>query len=275
MTTAEKKPSPSCVPDLKNKPEDPIEKLLWMMACLRNPDGGCPWDLEQTYKTIAPHTIEEAYEVVDAIENGSIDDLKEELGDLLLQVVFHAQMAAENGDFTFLEVADALSEKMISRHPHVFGDESAEDWMASEGIWEAQKDKEKGARESALDGITLGLPALLRAQKLQKRAARVGFEWKDAKGAYVKLEEELDELKEAVDEADKAHMEEELGDVLFCVVNYARMMGINSEEALRKANDKFNRRFRGLEDDLKAQGTKPQGASLKLLLEVWDKQKEK
>jgi len=260
---------------LDNKPEEPMEKLLWVMARLRDPDGGCPWDLEQDFKSIVPYTIEEAYEVADAIENGSIDDLKEELGDLLLQVVFHSRMASENADFNFSDVADGIAEKMISRHPHVFADQQAAKASDVNKIWDVQKDKEKGGQKSALDGVALGLPALLRAQKLQKRAARVGFEWKDVDGAFEKLEEELLELKEAAYGDDQAHLEEELGDVLFCIVNYARMHGINSEEALRKANDKFNKRFRGLEIDLNVDGIKVEDADLELLLDIWNRQKNK
>lgn len=245
------------------------------MAQLRNPEGGCPWDLEQDFASIARYTIEEAYEVVDAIEHGTMEDLKEELGDLLLQVVFHSQLAKEQEAFTFEEVAEAVAEKMISRHPHVFGEENAEKAAHVDAIWEAQKDKEKGTQESALGGVTLGLPALLRAQKLQKRAARVGFEWKDTDGAFDKLKEEIAELEEAFAEKDEAHREEELGDVLFCIVNFARMHGLNSEEALRKANDKFNKRFRGLENDIKVTGRAVKDESLDELLDIWRKQKNK
>lgn len=260
---------------LGDKPESPMEKLLWVMEQLRHPEHGCPWDLEQTYETIAPYTIEEAYEVADAIENGTMDDFKEELGDLLLQVVYQTQMASEDKKFGFHDVADAIAEKMISRHPHVFGDEVASKASDVNEIWDRQKDKEQGVQESALDGVTLGLPALLRAQKLQKRAARAGYEWKDAGGAFEKLEEEIAEFKEACAENDPEHMEEELGDMLFCIVNYASMNGMNSEEALRKANDKFNRRFRGMEEDLKVNGLKIPDAPLEVLLEYWNRQKSK
>lgn len=266
---------PKKAPLLAEKPQKPMEKLLWVMRCLRDPDNGCPWDIEQDFKSIAPYTIEEAYEVVDAIENGSIDDLKEELGDLLLQVVFHAQMASEDNQFEFMGVADAVAEKMIARHPHVFGDENAEKASDVNVIWDRQKDQEKSASDSALDGVALGLPALLRAQKLQKRAARAGYEWPTTHAAFEKLEEEMAELKESCGEADIAHMEEELGDVLFCVVNFARMNGLNSEEALRKANDKFNNHFKGMEHDLKADNIVFSEASLDVLLEYWARQKDK
>ena len=260
---------------LDQKPLEPLEKLLWTMKQLRDPNHGCPWDLEQDFKSIAPYTIEEAYEVADALENGSMDDFKSELGDLLLQVVYQTQMASEQDLFDFDAVADAIAEKMISRHPHVFGDEAANTASDVNQIWDQQKDKEQGERSSALDGVTLGLPALLRAQKLQKRAARVGYEWPDAQGAFTKLEEEIAEFKEACGENDPEHMEEELGDMLFCIVNFARMNGLNSEEALRKANNKFNKRFRGMENDLKADNIEFSKASLEQLLEYWNKQKHK
>lgn len=252
-----------------------LEDLLNVMKSLRDPDKGCPWDVEQDFQSIAPYTIEEAYEVVDAIENGTIDDLREELGDLLLQVVFHAQMASEAGDFDFSDVAQGVADKMISRHPHVFGDEKADKAADVNEIWDQQKDKEKKQGSSALDGVALGLPALLRAQKLQKKAARAGFEWKDAEGALVKLDEELHEFREAVAEDDLDHITEELGDVLFCLVNYARMRGINGEEALRKVNDKFIKRFKGLEGDIKVKNATVQNTSLEALLDVWKQQKYK
>ncbi len=249
-----------------------MERLLWVMAALRNPDGGCPWDLEQDFKSIVPYTIEEAYEVADAIDRDDMNDLKEELGDLLLQSVYHAQMASEKGLFDFDDVALAVADKMIARHPHVFGDQAAADADAVMDIWEAQKSKEKGAQtsKSALDGVTVGLPALLRASKLQKKAAKTGFEWTDLESCFAKFEEELDELKDA---KTPEEIEDELGDVLFCLVNYARMQGINPEEALRKTNQKFIRRFQGMEDMAAKQNKKLADLGLDELLDLWVQQK--
>ena len=220
----------------------PIDRLRAIMARLRDPERGCEWDSVQTFATIAPYTIEEAYEVADAIERGDLDELRDELGDLLLQVVFHARMAEETGAFDFDDVADAISAKMERRHPHIFGD-------ASEGghhLWEQIKADERGAKghASALDGVAIGLPALLRAEKLQKRAARTGFDWPDPSGARAKIDEELAEV-EAASAEDR---EEEIGDLLFSVVNWARKLDIDPEAALRAANAKFERRFRAMED---------------------------
>jgi ATP diphosphatase len=220
------------------------ERLKDIMAQLRDPENGCPWDIEQDFRSILPHTIEEAYEVADAIEQDDMAGLKEELGDLLLQVVYHSQMAAEQRLFTFDEVAGAVADKMVARHPHVFGAEKAASAEDVNIIWEEQKHAEKQGVAS-LSSVTKGLPALLRAQKLQKKAAKTGFEWRTAEDAFEKLEEEINEFKEATEPTDK---EEELGDLLFCLVNYARMRGLNSEEALRKANDKFTRRFTAMEE---------------------------
>jgi ATP diphosphatase len=214
------------------------------MAQLRDPDTGCPWDVEQTFATIAPYTIEEAYEVADACTSGDLPALKDELGDLLLQVVFHARMAEEQGVFAFADVAEAISAKMIRRHPHVFGDAPR---MGSHGQWEAikaEERKDKPIDPSALAGVTVALPALMRAEKLQKRAARTGFDWPDAEGARAKIIEELDEIAAAEDAAAR---EDEVGDLLFSAVNYARKLGIDPETALRGANAKFERRFRTME----------------------------
>lgn len=249
----------------------PIEQLKHVMACLRDPDTGCPWDKEQTFETILPYTIEEAYEVADAIERKDHNDLKEELGDLLLQVIYHTQMAQEQNLFSFNDVAQAVSDKMISRHPHVFGDVDAQNADDVDEIWDRQKEAEKNSK-SVLDSVTKGLPALLRAQKLQKKAAKIGFEWKDTDGAFEKLEEELKEFKEA---KTPDHQEEELGDILFCLVNYARMRGLNSEEALRKANEKFIKRFQGLEGDIQASGKRSEDLSLDEWLDLWQQQKKK
>lgn len=250
------------------------QRLLSIMARLRDPNGGCPWDIAQDLKSIAPYTIEEAYEVADAIDRGDMAALKEELGDLLLQSVYHAQMATEAGLFTFEDVVKAVADKMVARHPHVFGDGAAKTPGDVNVIWEQQKDAEKPRGDSALGGVTLGLPALLRAVKLQKKAAKVGYVWPNAEAAFDKVTEEIAEFKEAMAENDPAHAAEEWGDLLFCLVNYARMNGIDSEESLRAANAKFERRFKGMESDLKRDGhTDLTRVPLPVWLEYWKKQK--
>lgn len=223
--------------------QSPLDRLLSIMARLRDPDAGCEWDLAQDFASIAPYTIEEAYEVADAIARGDMADLRDELGDLLLQVVFHARMAEEVGHFTFADVAAAISAKMQARHPHIFG---AAGGTMDERRWEDLKAKEREAKgvASALDGVALALPALMRAEKLQKRAARTGFDWPDPAGPEAKIAEEIDELKTAASEEDKI---EEAGDLLFAVVNFVRAHGIAAEDALRAANAKFERRFRAME----------------------------
>ena len=220
-----------------------IDRLKAIMARLRDPERGCEWDLAQDFASIAPYTIEEAYEVADAIERDAMDELREELGDLLLQVVFHARMAQERGLFTFEDVARSISDKMEARHPHIFGDSHG---SMDETRWEALKAGEREAKgqQSAMDGVARALPALLRAEKLQKRAARDGFDWPDPSGAADKLAEEARELTEA----DEATREEEAGDLLFAAVNLVRAHGIQPEGALRAANDKFERRYRGMEE---------------------------
>ena len=229
-----------------------IDRLLAIMAKLRSPDGGCPWDVQQTFQTIAPYTIEEAYEVADAIDRGDMADLKDELGDLLLQVVFHARMAEEAGLFSFADVADAISAKMEARHPHIFGG-ALDEGQSRETRWENLKAEERAARgaDSALDGVALALPALMRAQKLQKRAARVGFDWPDTNGPAAKLAEEIAELAAAGTDEERA---EEAGDMLFAAVNLVRAYGVAPEEALRAANAKFERRFRAMEALATARG---------------------
>jgi nucleoside triphosphate diphosphatase len=233
--------------------ERPIDKLLKIMAQLRDSEHGCPWDREQDFSTIAPYTIEEAYEVADAIERGDMTALKDELGDLLLQVVFHARMAQEAGLFAFDDVANAISGKMLRRHPHVFGDVEIASVSAQNEAWEAHKAKEReaaGGTDSILDGIALAYPALLRAAKIQKRAARVGFDWPgtDLAPVFAKLEEEITELKAELPAADNAAaIEDELGDILFAVVNLARKLNVEPETALRRATAKFERRFRQVE----------------------------
>lgn len=228
-------------------------RLLEIMARLRNPDGGCPWDLEQSFRTIAPYTIEEAYEVADAIERHDMADLREELGDLLFQVAFHSQMAAEEGAFVAADVAAAINEKMLRRHPHVFteGDNRTSDEQVV--AWEVMKAEERAAKarakegHSALDGVALSLPALLRAEKLQKRAARTGFDWTEPEPIFDKLEEETAELKEAMASGNPDAVMDEMGDLLFVAANLARRLNVDPEVALRQANAKFERRFRAME----------------------------
>lgn len=224
-------------------PQSPIDRLLAVMAKLRDPDGGCEWDLAQDFATIAPYTIEEAYEVADAIAGGNPAEICDELGDLLLQVVFHSQIATDNGLFGFDDVATAISDKMERRHPHIFGDSKTDDVRRQ---WEQIKADERAADgpRGALSGVALSLPALLRAQKLQSRAARVGFDWPDLDGPRDKIAEELVEVAAADNDADR---HEEIGDLLFAVVNYARHLGIDAESALRDANMKFARRFAAME----------------------------
>jgi len=231
-----------------------MNDLLQIMAKLRDPDGGCPWDVEQDFSTIAPYTIEEAYEVADAIERGNIDDLKGELGDLLLQVVFHAQMAAEAGHFKYADVVNSISEKMVVRHPHVFGDMTVEDADAQTAAWETQKAAERAAKAeaaglvpSALDDVASGLPALMRAEKFQKRAARVGFDWPSPAPVVDQVREELDEVIAEIDGGDPDRLEDEIGDLLFTCVNLARKLGVDPETALRRTNAKFESRFRAVE----------------------------
>ncbi|WP_305968452.1 MULTISPECIES: nucleoside triphosphate pyrophosphohydrolase [unclassified Mameliella] len=256
--------------DLIHDPRGGMPRLLEIMRQLRDPETGCPWDLEQTFATIAPYTIEEAYEVSDAIEREAWDELKGELGDLLFQSVFHAQMAAEAGLFTFDEVADGMSDKMVARHPHVFGDESR-DKSADQQTrdWETIKAAERAAKAESgvLDGVALGLPALLRAVKLQKRAARVGFDWPTTDEVMDKLREEMDELRQAEDDA---HRFEEFGDLLFVMANLGRHMGIDPEAALRAANAKFTRRFRAIEAALAEQGRRPEDSDLQEMDSLWD-----
>jgi ATP diphosphatase len=228
-------------------------RLLDIMSRLRSPDGGCPWDLEQTFRTIAPYTIEEAYEVADAIEREDMGDLREELGDLLFQVAFHSQMASEEGAFEAADVAAAINEKMIRRHPHVFDaadDRSSDDQVVA---WEVMKAAERASKakskesHSALDGVALSLPALMRADKLQKRAARTGFDWAEPEPIFDKLDEETQELKEAMASGDAEAILDEMGDLLFVAANLARRLNVDPEIALRQANAKFERRFRAME----------------------------
>ncbi len=266
-----------------------IRRLLDIMAKLRDPDGGCPWDLEQSFETIAPYTIEEAYEVVDAIENGDMRRLRDELGDLLLQVVFHAQMSRETGGFDFDGVVAGVSDKMIRRHPHVFGGDDVADAETQTLAWETHKARERetrasaeGRRASVLDDVARGLPALLRAQKLQKRAARVGFDWTTTDDVIAKIEEELVELRQAVSEKreneelrDKEAISAEFGDLLFSTVNHARHLGVDPESALRHANTKFERRFRQVETEVALSGRDLERLSLAEYDEAWERAKKR
>ncbi len=252
-----------------------IDKLLEIMARLRDPQSGCPWDVEQTFETIAPYTIEEAYEVADAISRDALDDLRGELGDLLFQVVFHARMAEEAEAFAFNDVVAAIVDKLERRHPHVFGTEEERQRGAEAGSWERIKAAERaaggdGAPVSALDDVPLALPALNRATKLGKRAAAVGFDWPDVKGVREKVSEELTELDEATD---PAAVREELGDLLFSVANLARHLGVDPEQALVGANAKFERRFRGMEGEARATDTDLAGLSVAELEALWEQQK--
>ncbi|HWT15145.1 MAG TPA: nucleoside triphosphate pyrophosphohydrolase [Patescibacteria group bacterium] len=229
----------------------PIERLRAIMAKLRDPKGGCPWDVQQDFASVAPYTIEEAYEVADAIDRGDRADLREELGDLLLQVVFHARMAEEEGSFAFDDVVEGICDKMVRRHPHVFGDAVVEDAAAQTRAWEEHKRREKEGRadQSALAGVAAGLPEWMRALKLQKRAAAVGFEWPDVQPVLDKLHEEVEEVRaEFAQGADPQRLLDEVGDVLFVAVNLARHAGVDPSAALRHANAKFERRFRAMED---------------------------
>lgn len=250
-----------------------IERLLEIMRALRDPDQGCPWDIEQDFATIAPYTIEEAYEVADAIEREAWDELKGELGDLLFQSVFHAQMASEAGHFIFQDVVRTMSNKMVSRHPHVFGNESREKSAEQQTAdWEAIKAAERAGKKETgtLDGVAVGLPALLRAYKLQKRAARVGFDWPDASHVIDKIREEAAELVEARDRLTQDKVEEEFGDLMFVMANLGRHLGVEPEAALRSANAKFIRRFEGVERKLAERGKTPQDSDLDEMDALWD-----
>ncbi len=266
----------------KTKPHSqphPIQKLIEVMAKLRDPDGGCPWDLEQSFKTIAPYTIEEAYEVVDAIDNNDMENLREELGDLLLQPIYHAQIAAEAGHFNINDVINDIIKKMIHRHPHVFGDTDAKTAQDVNILWDERKTLEKGKKpetqKSALDGVPRALPSLLRSQKLQKKAAKTGFEWPNTDQALEKLEEEILELREAIKNNDKDNQIEEFGDILFVLTNFARMMDINAEEALRQCNHKFESRFKGMEDFFKSKNEVMNDVNLEQMTQAWNDQKKK
>jgi MazG family protein len=260
--------------------ETPVQRLLQVMARLRDPERGCPWDLEQDFASIAPYTIEEAYEVADAIARGDLAQLKDELGDLLLQVVYHARMAEEAGLFDFDQVGSAIADKMIRRHPHVFGSSEVESARAQSDAWEAAKATERarkaGAEDHArvLDDVPLALPALTRAAKLQRRAARVGFDWPEPVQVVDKIEEEIAELRAELEQgASIDRLSDEIGDLLFALVNLARHLEVDAESSLRRANAKFERRFRRIEDALHASGRRPADASLDEMEALWQQAK--
>jgi tetrapyrrole methylase family protein/MazG family protein/ATP diphosphatase len=254
----------------------PIDRLLAIMARLRNPADGCPWDLEQTFATVAPYTVEEAYEVADAIERGDLSDLKEELGDLLLQVVFHARMAEEQGAFAFDDVAAAINDKMVRRHPHVFAEESYASLAHQKRGWEELKAAErqgKGRTASLLDDVPVGLPALTRAVKLSKRAASVGFVWPTVQDVMAKLHEEVAELEAEIAAGDLEKARQEMGDVLFVVANLARTLEVDPEDSLRFTNAKFARRFQYIEAKLAERGKTPDQSDLAEMDALWDEAK--
>ncbi len=270
------------------QPSRDIARLIEIMAALRDPETGCPWDIEQDFRTIAPYTIEEAYEVADAIARGDLDDLREELGDLLLQVVYHARMAEEAGDFSFGDVVQAITEKMIRRHPHVFGDEQARSAGSAKGMWEKIKAQEKAAKRSArlarglppedggkgfLDSVPVAFPALTRALKLQEKAARVGFDWGEAAPILDKIEEEIGELREAMGSGNAAAVKDEFGDLLFAIVNLGRHLSVDAEAALGGTNDKFRSRFHYIERALQASGGSLEAATLDEMESLWQQAK--
>ena len=254
-----------------------IDKLLEVMANLRDKEHGCPWDLQQDFASIAPYTVEEAYEVADAIARKDFAALRDELGDLLFQVVFHAQMASEADFFDFDEVVGTISDKMLRRHPHVFGDAAERDMRSVRGRWEDIKEAERAETDdpSALAGIAKALPALKRAQKLGKRASRVGFDWPDRGGVQEKIREELDELEDAAGTRDPALVEDELGDLLFAVVNLARHLDVDPEKALTCANYKFERRFRAMEDEIRDEGLEMRRMTLESMDQRWRQAKKR
>jgi len=260
------------------KPSRDIARLIEIMAALRTPGSGCPWDLEQTFQTIAPYTLEEAYEVADAIARGDLDDLKDELGDLLLQVAFHARMAEEQGAFAFGDVVETVTSKLVRRHPHVFADAEGKTAKAVEGLWERIKAEEKTERGAAaptgaLAGVPLALPALTRALKLQDKAGRVGFDWNDPRSVLAKIREEAGEIEAELDGPNHARAAAEVGDLLFAVVNLARHLGADPEGILRAANLKFEHRFAAIERALAARGKTPKDATLAEMDALWDEAK--
>jgi nucleoside triphosphate diphosphatase len=266
-------------------PSRDIARLIEIMAALRTPGTGCPWDLEQNFATIVPYTLEEAYEVADAIARGDLDDLRDELGDLLLQVVFHARMAQEQGAFDFGDVVQAVTEKLVRRHPHVFGDARGLTPAAVESLWERIKAEERAersqrtngsagkAREGALAGVPVALPALTRALKLQAKAGKVGFDWNDPRAVLAKIREEASEIEADLDRNDRAAAAAEVGDLLFAVVNLARHLDVDPEATLRATNQKFERRFASIERTLAERGKSPTDATLAEMDALWDQAK--
>ena len=258
-----------------------ITRLLEIMAALRTPGTGCPWDLEQNFATIAPYTLEEAYEVADAIARGDLDDLREELGDLLLQVAFHARMAEEQGAFDFGSVVEAITEKLLRRHPHVFGDQRGLSAKAVEGLWQEIKKAEKAAKPKsrtkseagALAGVPVGLPALTRALKLQQKAGKVGFDWNDPLAVLAKIREEADEIEADLKSGKRDAAAAEVGDLLFAVTNLARHLDADPEATLRATNHKFERRFASIESALTARGKTPAQSTLAEMDALWDEAK--
>ncbi len=257
-----------------------MRELIEIMAQLRDPDNGCPWDQRQTYQSIVPYTLEEAYEVADAIQRGDMQELRDELGDLLFQTVFYSQIAKEQGHFDFNDVARGICDKMIRRHPHVFGDARYDGEAELRQAWEQHKAAERATRnetpiDSQMDGVARALPALIRAEKLQKRAARVGFDWPDAAGAFAKTREEFDEVEAELRSGDPDRLQDELGDMLFAMVNVVRLLGCDAEQALSRANEKFERRFRHMEKlQSKAGGDGLEPLSLDELERLWERAKE-
>jgi nucleoside triphosphate diphosphatase len=260
------------------KPSRDIVRLIEIMAALRTPGSGCPWDLEQNFATVAPYTLEEAYEVADAIARGDLAHLKDELGDLLLQVVFHARMAEEQGAFEFGDVVEAITTKLIRRHPHVFADAEGRTAAQVKGMWERIKAEEKAERgeapkQGALAGVPVALPALTRALKLQEKAGRVGFDWNDARAVLAKIREEADEIEAALEAGERQESAAEVGDLLFAAVNLARHLNADPEGVLRATNVKFERRFAAIEVALAARGKTPKDATLAEMDALWDEAK--
>ena len=260
------------------KPSRDISRLIEIMAALRTPGTGCPWDLEQNFRTIAPYTLEEAYEVADAIVRDDLTGLKDELGDLLLQVVFHARMAQEQGAFDFSDVVEAITAKLIRRHPHVFADEQGKTAEAVKGLWERIKAEEKAAKgepgeNGVLMGVPIALPAATRALKLQEKAGSVGFDWNDPRAVLAKIREEADEIEAALDKSDTKNAASEVGDLMFAVVNLARHLKGDPEALLRATNLKFERRFGSIEKALARQGRKPSDATLEEMDALWNEAK--
>jgi tetrapyrrole methylase family protein / MazG family protein len=258
-----------------SRPSDAIDRLLGIMARLRSP-GGCPWDLEQTLTSLRPYVLEETYEVLEAIDAGDVAGHREELGDLLLQIVFQARVREEEGAFSFAEVADAISDKLVARHPHVFGDRQVKDAAEVLTQWaelKREEKKRKGGGQSVLEGVPREMPALARADRLTEKASRIGFDWPDAGGARAKVAEELAELDEAIAGGDSGRIEAELGDTLFALANLARKLGVAPEEALRTTIGRFVRRFTHVEEGLAARGVAPGQASLEEMDRLWDEAK--